>query len=150
MKEKEDSIDSEEYKLWISLTQLRRTIVQSRDKLIDRQLIPPAQGAALYYIHTCSEGTTITILSSVMSLNHSSVSELVDRMENKGWIKRIKDVRDARQTRITLTREGKEVCHQGAQSEYICEIISILTKKQREQFKSMLDRLKEKASKTSI
>jgi DNA-binding MarR family transcriptional regulator len=149
MKEKTDLIDSEKHKLWILMTEVRRMIVQARNKLIDRQLIPPAQGAALYYIHIHPRGVTIKILSGLLSLSHNSVSELVSRMENKGWIKRVKDGKDARRAKITLTQQGEEACRHASQPAYICEIVSVLTPAQLKQFKAALELLKEKAMKSS-
>ena len=147
MEKQEDLMDSEQYRLWVLLTQIRKIFVKSRDKLIYPQVIPQAQGAALYYIHTRPEGVTVKEISSVLFLNHSSVSEVLLKMENKGWIKRTKDKKDARQSKITLTKEGQDACHLGGQPEHVCEIISILTTEQQEQLKSILEILTEEALK---
>jgi DNA-binding MarR family transcriptional regulator len=47
-----------------------------------------------------------------------------------------------------LTQEGEDACYKGAQPQYIDEILSVLTTEQREQFKLILGKLKEKALKT--
>jgi DNA-binding MarR family transcriptional regulator len=142
------SLQSEEYKLWISLTRVRKIIIKSRDRFIDRQLIPQTQAAALYYINTSREGVAIEALANYLVLSRNSVSELLGRMKNKGWIKQIKDITENHRLKVILTRKGVEACYQATRPELICEIMSALTVEQREQLRSALEILKEKALKT--
>jgi DNA-binding MarR family transcriptional regulator len=142
---KEDLLSSEEYLLWVLIAQTRNIITRARDNLIDRKLIPSVQGAALYYISTDSRGVTISALAHYLFRNNNSVSELLIRMEKKGWIKRIKDVAENHRIRIVLTEKGKEACYQATRPDFIHEIMSALTLEQRQQLQSLVEVLRGKA-----
>ena len=145
---KEDLLNSQEYQLWVLLAQTRNIVNNARNKLVNRRNIPVSQGAALYYIHTDSKGVTIGELARYLFRSHNSVSELVTRMEKKGWLKRVKETSPNHRVRIVLTEEGKEACHQACSPEFIHEIISSLTPEQREQLQSLLGIVRERALKT--
>ncbi|MEC9488987.1 MAG: MarR family transcriptional regulator [Halanaerobium sp.] len=78
-----------------------------RESLHKYDLTPP-QFHAL--IHTYkNKGVTIGELCDHMFLACSTVSGLVDRIEEKGWIRRIRDKQDRRIVRLELTESGEQL-----------------------------------------
>ena len=142
---KEDLLSSEEYLLWVLIAQTRNIVTRARDNLINRKLIPPVQGAALYYISSDNRGVTIGDLARYLFRSNNSVSELLIRMRKKGWIKRIKDVSENHRVRIELTDKGREACYQATRPDFINEIMSALTLEQRQQLQSLVEILRKKA-----
>lgn len=90
--------------------QLRYIAAVIRDKgrevLIDEELTPP-QFVALQWIAD-KEGMTISELAGKMYLAFSTTTDLIDRMESKELIQRIKDRQDKRVVRIYLKEKGKK------------------------------------------
>jgi DNA-binding MarR family transcriptional regulator len=140
-----DLLNSPEYILWISLAQTHNIIAKARNSLIDRLQIPPTQGAALYFININNNGVTIENLANYLFLNRNSVSELVTRMENKGWVKRLREVGDNYRVKIVSTKKGEHACDKATKPELIYQIMSSLSSEQRQQLESILDTLREKA-----
>jgi DNA-binding MarR family transcriptional regulator len=145
MKKRESLLNSDDYALWILLTQIRNITAKARERLVDQKVYPRTQGAALYFINTKSEGVTIEELAGYLFLSRNSVSELLDRMINKGWVTRVKHLAENHRVKFALTEEGKKACFRATMPELICEMISCLAPNQREHLKSLLGILREKA-----
>jgi DNA-binding MarR family transcriptional regulator len=144
----EDLLNSPEYILWVSLAQTHNIIAKARNSLIDRLQIPPTQGAALYFININNNGVTIENLANYLFLNRNSVSELVTRMENRGWVKRVREAGTNYRVKIVSTKKGAHACDKATNPELIYQIMSALSPEQRQQLESILETLRENALKT--
>lgn len=82
---------------------------RGREVLIDEGLTPP-QFVTLQWVLD-KEGITISELASKMFLAFSTTTDLIDRMENKGLVKRIKDEQDKRVVRIHLQEKGEKTIY---------------------------------------
>ncbi|HJZ70143.1 MAG TPA: MarR family transcriptional regulator [Vicinamibacterales bacterium] len=90
---------------------LRRTSRQMVDELIERL------HAAGYADHTAAhhplfenidpEGTRLTVLASRTGLTHQAVGELIDALEQRGYVERFPDRSDARARLVRLTKKGR-------------------------------------------
>lgn len=118
------------YKIAIEIENLLRKIVSMmgkklRDSLNKYDLTPP-QFHAL--IHTRNNrGVTIGELCDHMFLACSTVSGLVDRIEEKGWIRRIRDQKDRRIVRLELTRAGEQLLEEILESRRATLVESLKT-----------------------
>jgi DNA-binding MarR family transcriptional regulator len=54
-------------------------------------------------------GMTVKDLIGFLLLSRQNLTAVLDRLEGKGWIERIKDPEDGRSRRIRLTAKGEEV-----------------------------------------
>jgi DNA-binding MarR family transcriptional regulator len=144
----EDLLNSQEYILWVSLAQTHNIIAKARNSLIDRLQIPPTQGAALYFININNNGVTIENLANYLFLNRNSVSELITRMENRGWVKRVREAGANYRVKIISTKKGSHACDKATNPELIYQIMSALSTEQRQQLELILETLRENALKT--
>jgi DNA-binding MarR family transcriptional regulator len=55
------------------------------------------------------EGTDMSGLSRSLGVDNSTATRLIDVMVRQGWIKKVRDERDRRVTRIALTNSGKTI-----------------------------------------
>jgi DNA-binding MarR family transcriptional regulator len=69
------------------------------------------------------------------------ISRQAARMEKDGLIKRIHDTPKSRLLRLELTEKGLEIVKLARKSEAIDAIISFLNKEERQQMKSVLNRI---------
>jgi len=61
--------------------------------------------AAMYARRKCSMST----LSELSSIDRTTLTRTMDRMEESGWIARVADAEDARVTRLALTASGERL-----------------------------------------
>ena len=79
---------------------------EGRNILSDLGITPP-QFEALQYLIKCSD-LTISELSKKMHLACSTITDLVNRMEHKSLVKRVKGTKDRRIIRIIVLERGYE------------------------------------------
>jgi DNA-binding MarR family transcriptional regulator len=59
------------------------------------------------------QGTRLTELASRADMTHQSMSELVDNLEDRGWVERRPDPTDRRARLVCLTPEGRRLVRRG-------------------------------------
>ncbi|MGN1402518.1 MAG: MarR family winged helix-turn-helix transcriptional regulator [Bacillus sp. (in: firmicutes)] len=85
------------------------SIVKQRGReILNNYTITPPQFVALQWLNEDGD-MTIGELSNKMYLAFSTTTDLVDRMEKNGLLKRVKDKNDRRVVRIHLLKEGKRI-----------------------------------------
>lgn len=80
---------------------------KGREILSEVEITPPQFNALLYLIK--DGDLTIGELSQKMFLACSTVTDLLDRMERNGLVKRVKDEKDRRIVRIQVLDKGRKV-----------------------------------------
>lgn len=78
---------------------IRRALRVPLESEIARGELTPPQMAIMQMV-VSHEGTSLKALSHAVGLAHSTVSSIIDRLENKGLLERRADPEDARITRI--------------------------------------------------
>lgn len=91
-------------RLYVAQTAVARAI--ERDLIRTGVSLP--QAIALQVIGTATGAVTATQLASYMGQERQSMTGLIDRMESKGWIARVRDLPDRRAIRLELTASGQE------------------------------------------
>jgi len=69
--------------------------------------ITPAQSGILFLLKK-KDGQTMSELSSVLSLDNSTLTGLVDRLERSGFVKRNASAADRRASLVFITERGRE------------------------------------------
>lgn len=67
---------------------------------------PPRRGRILVILHSAEEGMRQKEIAEIMEIGASATSQMIDKLEKDGFVKRIPDPDDRRATRIILTEEG--------------------------------------------
>lgn len=57
----------------------------------------------------CEAGMTVKDLIEYLLLSRQNLTAVIDRLEERGWVERVKDDEDGRSRRIRLTREGNKI-----------------------------------------
>jgi DNA-binding MarR family transcriptional regulator len=87
---------------------------------------------ALKALSVSGADTSIAVLAERMLLRHHSVVGLIDRLEEKGFVRRCRDDKDRRRVEILLTDQGEETIekltafHQQELNELAPELIELL------------------------
>jgi DNA-binding MarR family transcriptional regulator len=102
-------ITREEYRALAELRFRIRRFVQEGDAAAREAGLEPQQYLLLLTIHGLPEEGSIRTLADRLSLQHHSTVELVDRMEEHGYVKRVPDRKDRRQVLVRLEPLGEKL-----------------------------------------
>lgn len=95
-----------------TLGQLLHFANNCKDKIIDQCAAPyeltSAQFKTLLHIAFRNMTTPMT-LSQALRIDNGAITRLLDRLEQKGFLIRVRDQQDRRQINIVLTKQGKQV-----------------------------------------
>lgn len=95
----------------IRLRNIAGTIKRSGRIILKKYGITSPQFIALQWVK--EEGTlTIGELSNKIALAFSTTTDLIDRLEKKGFVKRVKDIKDRRVVRIHILDKGEKIINE--------------------------------------
>jgi DNA-binding MarR family transcriptional regulator len=92
---------------------IRRLHQQSTQVFVQRTQaagfdLTPVQFAALDAIHS-HPGTDQARVAELIAYDRATIGGVIDRLEQKGWIRRVVSERDRRARELSLTAEGRKV-----------------------------------------
>ena len=116
-------------------------IDQAMTDALEKMDLTAAQGRLMAFIaHRGEQPTCPKDLETELHLSHPTVSGLLSRLEQKGFVELLPDPEDRRSKRIVISRKGT-ACHERMHS-VICEhenrIVRGFTPEERAQFASLL------------
>jgi MarR family. len=120
-----------------------------RQKELKQHHVPPRQTLFLYTLDSLGPKATLTKMAEAMERKTHVISRQSAIMEKDGLIKRIQDTPKSRLLRLELTEKGLEMVKLARQSEAIDSILSFLNKEERQQIKSVLNRILVKVNEIS-
>jgi DNA-binding MarR family transcriptional regulator len=106
-----DKIRESEYAALAELRHLIRRFLQEGDSTAKQAGLEPQQYLLLLAIRGLPVGqeASIRALADRLSLRHHSTVELIDRMEARGYVKRMRGTQDRRQVLISLQPRGEKL-----------------------------------------
>lgn len=93
---------------FISLTQQINRLTGRKNFFCTQKIVPPLQMHALFYVKKFPK-CTIGELAQNLHLSSSSVAQLVERLMESGYIKKITNPKDKRVTWLALSAKGKNI-----------------------------------------
>lgn len=88
-------------------------------------------------------GKRLTTISKRLLLSKSTITRVIDELEDRGWVERIPDPEDRRAQRVVLTPDGiqkrREICE--AHRQALDEVFQHFSESDRENFDSLLKNL---------
>jgi DNA-binding MarR family transcriptional regulator len=143
---KKDFNENENMDLWVLLSRTYHTINQLYDTE-SRQIGFPRKPYILFIIKTLGNSATLTEISRHTFRKKNSISELINRMVNKGLVKKIRDPDVKSRIRVSLTKKGLDAYEKSTQANSIDKTMSALSEGKQRQLKSCLELLMDKAFK---
>ena len=106
-----ETIKEREYSSLAELRYRLRRFLQEGDATARQAGLEPQQYLLLLAIRGLPDGLTATIstLAERLSLRHHSTVELIDRMEARGYIRRVRGKEDRRQVMVSLQPKGEKL-----------------------------------------
>lgn len=137
-------LPDEDYYIWMLLTYIRRGMVKLREKELFQHGITPEQAGILFCIQVIGKEATPAKISRYTIREPHSVSAMLDRMEKKGLIKKVKDLDRKNMIRVAITDKGQQAYQQSTRRESIHKILSPMPIEKRAQLRSLLETLLDK------
>jgi DNA-binding MarR family transcriptional regulator len=106
-----ERITESEYRALAELRHRIRRFLQEGDASAKQAGLEPQQYLLLLAIRGLPSGheATISALAERLSLRHHSTVELIDRMEARGYVKRMRGTEDRRQVLVSLQPRGERL-----------------------------------------
>ena len=142
---KDTSVANEAYKLWVRLHQSTHAIQKARDRELRPLGISTMYAAVLFVVQANDSRATPAEISRWIFRERHTVIGVLNRMEKKGLIRRVRDLDRKNLVRIALTEKGRKAYDESMKTEEINRIISVLSKEECRQLDSGLDKVLNKA-----
>ena len=137
----------QDYELWWLILQMRRAMYKARARELLQYGITPEEAAVLLVIQAIGWRATPAEISRWLLREPHSISGLLRRMEEKGLVKRVKDLDRRSLIRVTITAKGLEAYNQSTERGSIHRIVSAISKEDCQKMKVCLEKLWVKALK---
>jgi len=105
-----EKITSAEYRALAELRYRIRHFLREGDTTALLEGLEPQQYQMLLAIRGLEEGELATVgtLAERLAIKHHSAVELIDRLEKRGYVRRLRDKEDRRQVRVLLLPRGEK------------------------------------------
>lgn len=141
------SYSDDDQDLWILLTHTRYAIYRSREKELQRYGVSPEQVSVLFIVQALGNKATPSEISRFILRQPHTVSALIERMSEKGFVKKVHDLDKKNLVRVSLTEKGQKIYENSTKRGPIHRIMGTLTDAERGQLKSTLEKLQTQARK---
>jgi len=141
------SYSDEDHDLWVFLTHTRYAIYRAREKELQRYGISPEQAGVLFIVQALGNRATPSEIARFIVRQPHTVSALIERMEKKGFIKKVHDLDKKNLVRVSLTEKGQKTYEYSTKRGPIHRIMGVLNAEERAQLLRILEKLNNQARK---
>ena len=135
----------DDFSLWMFLEQARDAILRARQKELRKAGISVSAANVLDSIQAIGRAAIPAEISRRILRKSHSISGLLNRMEKGGLIRRVKNLDRKNLVRVVITEKGQQAYEQSIKGETIHQVMSSLSKEERQQLSSCLQKLRSKA-----
>lgn len=137
---------NQDWILWWWLLHAKDAIHMVRQRELDKHNISARQSAVLFAIHFLGDTATRTTIAQLLLRKPHTISEFLCRMEKAGLVKRIRKSNNKNRLSVELTEKGQKAYKlTTTERESFGRIFSVLSREKREQLKSCLQLIRDKA-----
>ena len=137
----------EDYDLWVLLAQARDAMFKVRQRELKRYGVSTAEANILLLIKNITDKTTITEIAQPLIRETHTVSEVINRMQKRGLLRKVHDLDRSNKVGVELTDKGKKAYRQSLGRKSIHRIMLPLSKNKRQQLRSSMKELRDRALK---
>jgi DNA-binding MarR family transcriptional regulator len=132
-------------RFWSTFNQAYWVVIRVAEAELRALDLTMIQAAVLYWVKTSKEPPTPADLSRLLFRRPHTVSDLLNRMEKQGLVRRKRDAKRKNVSRILLTDKGEEAFKRQREVGAVARILSELTPEESEILLAALDKLRQKA-----
>lgn len=139
--------DDELNRLYNFFDQARYLTFRAREKELERYAISHEQEQILFVVRVLGPKATPAEISRILFYRPHAISLIVDRMVEKGLVKKSNDLAARNWVRVALTDKGREAYQLTVKRGPIHRIFSTLDERERKEFRGYLEKIMAKARK---
>ncbi len=136
-----------DHDMWMFLTHTRYAIYRARERELQRYGISPEQIGVLFIVQALQNRATPSEISRFIMRQPHTVSALIDRMQDKGYVKKYHDLDKKNLVRVSITEKGIRVYESSRKRGPIHRIMAVLSEEERSQLRDLLKKLQTQARK---
>ena len=104
-------MEKEDYRLTDIVTLLTTEIAKIEEKTITGSRFSELTGKQMHYLEVISnlDNPNLSELATELNLSKPSVTAIIDKFEEKGFIRKVKSDEDRRVSHIHMAQKGKEI-----------------------------------------
>ena len=137
----------QDYQLWVLLHQVCVATTRAREKELREVGISRMQATVLFWLKASNKSVTPAELSRLLFREPHTIFGLLNRMEQQGFVKKIKDMERKNLVRVVLTEKGEELWQKSKDMTAMHTIMDSLSLEQREMLRLYLGILRNTALK---
>lgn len=137
--------DIELYYLWVLFSQTRDAIAKAWERELQTLDISERHAQMLFIIKLIGRNATPAKVARWVFREPHTISEILNRMEKQGLIRKVNDLDRKNQVRIEITEKGEAEYQRSFIPRSIPEILCVLPEEERKQFVGLLMKLREAA-----
>jgi DNA-binding MarR family transcriptional regulator len=141
------SYSDPDHDMWLFLTHTRYAIYRARERELQRYGISPEQVGVLFIIQALKNKATPSEIARFIMRQPHTVSALIDRMEEKGYVKKYHDLDKKNLVRVSITDKGLQAYELSRKRGPIHRIMAVLSEEERTQLRELLRKLQAEARK---
>jgi DNA-binding MarR family transcriptional regulator len=141
------SYSDADHDMWLLLTHTRYAVYRAREKELQRYGVSPEQVGVLFIIQALGNRATPSEISRYIMRQPHTVSALIERMETKGFVKRVHDLDKRNLVRVSMTEKGQKIYDTSTKRGPIHRIMGVLTDDERTQLRTLLEKIHSRARK---
>jgi len=134
--------EDKDYMLWRLFAQVFNAVFKARKKELMRYELTPRQAGILTIALDTNGTSTSYKIAKWLVLERHSISEMTNRMEKQGLIKKVSNLENRKTSRLELTKKGYVAAQSAKQYEAYHKIFSCLSKEQRQYLTDILRALR--------
>ena len=134
-----------DYELLVLLHQTCDAMLRARGNDLKQIGISRRQAAVLFIVKAVTVAATPAEVSRWLFREPHTVSELLNRMEKHGLVRKIKNLERKNMIRIVITEKGEQAYQRSREMKVIRKILSCVSPKERDNLRTYLKRLRDKA-----
>ena len=137
-----------DYELWVALTRAYYHTHKIREKELRSMGLTIAQSTVLDIIDECNKSgvdcTPVEISKQLLKAG-STTTEIINRMEVAGLVRKVQDLDRKNMVRVEMTSKGEELYEKSRMVEYLHKVFTKVTSGRRYSLLSYLNKLSEAA-----
>jgi DNA-binding MarR family transcriptional regulator len=141
-----DILGDPDFKLWVILMQASDFFAKARAKEVNRYGVTYRQSGVLFLLTASNGKATMNELSRWLMREPHSILVIVNRMEKDGLITKEKGKDGKGRTKIVITKKGRQAYERCLKLDSIRDILSVLSKRERDQLFKSLKKIRVQAS----
>ena len=144
-KQYKKKINDEFFSLWVLIAQTKDALLAAREREYYQYHVKNERRAVIFSIIALGGQATAVEIARFLFRKLNSVSEMLKRMEEQGLIEKVKSSGRSK-AMIKLTEKGYETYEQSLKNTTDKRVLSILSKKQRENLAAYLLKIRNEAA----